>query len=264
MTLTSLNESRAQRRFITSALLAVCIVVVGAGCGTNSVTRVGAVTGPRLGLSGTLIGELPTAVWTAADVVGPNVALFDSSGVAMPGPNGEPLVLTNPTSEDVPLAFRVLNRQGQWLRVQIPERPNGATAWVQSAAVAVRPVQYRIQVDLSAHQVELFRGTDKIAVFDAAIGTSDAPTPVGNFYVDARVILADVTGPYGSGQIRFSGFSTVYQTFDGGRGQAAIHGTNQPSLIGTPVSHGCVRVANTNLSMLVNTVPTGTPVDVVP
>ena len=252
------------RRYVVSALLAVCFVVVSTGCGTDSVIQVASMTGPRLGLAGSLIGELPAAVWTAADVVGPTVALFDSPGVAMPGPNGGPLVLTNPTNEGVPLAFRVLRRQGKWLQVQIPERPNGATSWVQSAAVQVRPVQYRIQVNLSAHQVELFRGTDKIAVFDAAIGTPDAPTPVGNFYVDARVILADVTGPYGSGQVRFSGFSTVYQTFEGGRGQAAIHGTNQPNLIGSPVSHGCVRVANANLSMLVNTIPTGTPVDIVP
>ena len=252
------------RRFLEGALLAVCIVAAGTGCGSKSAVRVASVTGPRLGLAGTLIGELPAAVWTAADVVGPTVALFDSPGVAMPGPNGGPLVLTNPTNEGVPLAFRVLSRQGSWLHVQIPERPNGATAWVQTAAVQVRPVRYRIQVDLSAHQVLLFHGTDKIAVFDAAIGTPDAPTPVGNFYVDARVILADATGPYGSGQVRFTGFSTVYQTFDGGRGQAAIHGTNQPSLIGSPASHGCVRVANANLSMLVNTVPTGTPVDVLP
>ena len=48
-------------------------------------------------------------------------------------------------------------------------------------------------------------------------------------------------GPYALG---LSAHSPVYTSFAGGDGQVGLHGTNQPSVLGTDVSHGCIRVAN--------------------
>lgn len=42
-----------------------------------------------------------------------------------------------------------------------------------------------------------------------------------------------------------------------------VHGTNQPGRIGTPASHGCVRLANADMIRLFDTVPVGTPVEIV-
>jgi L,D-transpeptidase YbiS len=39
-----------------------------------------------------------------------------------------------------------------------------------------------------------------------------------------------------------------------------IHGTNQEDLIGTPASHGCVRMRNSDVAELFHRVPEGTPV----
>jgi lipoprotein-anchoring transpeptidase ErfK/SrfK len=39
-----------------------------------------------------------------------------------------------------------------------------------------------------------------------------------------------------------------------------IHGTNQEHLIGTPASHGCVRLRNPDVAELFELVPPGTPV----
>lgn len=39
-----------------------------------------------------------------------------------------------------------------------------------------------------------------------------------------------------------------------------FHGTNQESLIGTPASHGCIRLKNKDISALFTQVPVGTPV----
>ena len=39
-----------------------------------------------------------------------------------------------------------------------------------------------------------------------------------------------------------------------------FHGTNQEALIGTPASHGCVRLRNTDIAELFELVPTGTRV----
>jgi lipoprotein-anchoring transpeptidase ErfK/SrfK len=48
-------------------------------------------------------------------------------------------------------------------------------------------------------------------------------------------------------------------TLSGG-GQYAIHGTNQPNLIGGFVSHGCIRMYNADITDLFGRVSVGTPV----
>lgn len=48
-------------------------------------------------------------------------------------------------------------------------------------------------------------------------------------------------------------------TLSGG-GQYAIHGTNQPNLIGSFVSHGCIRMYNADITDLFGRVSVGTPV----
>jgi lipoprotein-anchoring transpeptidase ErfK/SrfK len=48
-------------------------------------------------------------------------------------------------------------------------------------------------------------------------------------------------------------------TLSGG-GQYAIHGTNQPNLIGGFVSHGCIRMYNSDITDLYGRVGVGTPV----
>ncbi|GAT33531.1 L,D-transpeptidase catalytic domain cotaining protein [Terrimicrobium sacchariphilum] len=42
-----------------------------------------------------------------------------------------------------------------------------------------------------------------------------------------------------------------------------IHGTNQEQLIGTPASHGCVRMKNADIQELYDLIPEGTPVEIV-
>ncbi len=42
-----------------------------------------------------------------------------------------------------------------------------------------------------------------------------------------------------------------------------IHGTNQEHLIGTPASHGCVRMKNADICELYDLIPEGTPVEIV-
>ena len=51
----------------------------------------------------------------------------------------------------------------------------------------------------------------------------------------------------------------MLQTFAGGDGQIAVHGTDDTGTIGQSVSHGCVRVAN-DVILKLSTLPLGTPV----
>jgi hypothetical protein len=43
-----------------------------------------------------------------------------------------------------------------------------------------------------------------------------------------------------------------------------IHGTNQEQLIGTPASHGCIRLRNADMITLHDMIPAGTPVEILP
>ena len=42
-----------------------------------------------------------------------------------------------------------------------------------------------------------------------------------------------------------------------------IHGTNQEALLGTPASHGCVRMSNTDVAECFDEIPEGTLVEIV-
>lgn len=42
----------------------------------------------------------------------------------------------------------------------------------------------------------------------------------------------------------------------------AFHGTNQPELIGSKASNGCVRMPNDVVSWLALVLPPGTPIDI--
>jgi lipoprotein-anchoring transpeptidase ErfK/SrfK len=54
----------------------------------------------------------------------------------------------------------------------------------------------------------------------------------------------------------------MLKRFAGGDGRVGIHGTNQPWLIGSDVSHGCIRVKNGPIRRLAKILPLGTPVHI--
>ncbi len=88
-----------------------------------------------------------------------------------------------------------------------------------------------------------------------AVGTGSTPTPTGNYFVDGTVQVPDPSGPYGAYQMSVAAFSDVHYSFGGGIGQIAIHGTNDPALLGTPASNGCVRMTNDDITLLANAAP---------
>jgi lipoprotein-anchoring transpeptidase ErfK/SrfK len=197
----------------------------------------------------------------AADPVGDHVDLYAAPGDAQPNDT-----LTNPTIEDVPLAMLVkeVGPTG-WLRVQYPKRPNEATAWVRAEQVTTRPVENRLIVSVTAHTLTVYRGQTDQVLFQApvATGKDSSPTPLGSFYIDIVVDLLVKTGVYGPYQLSVAAFSDVFHSFGGGVGQIAIHGTNQPNLIGNDVSNGCIRMNNEDITTLVGFVRTGSPVQIV-
>ena len=143
--------------------------------------------------------------------------------------------------------------------VQIPRRPNGVTGWVPARQVYLEPVRTRIVVDLSEKRVTLYHAGKRVLSATAAIGSTATPTPTGSFYVNQRLIPTDPTGPYGPGAVGISAFSNVLTGWTQG-GPIAIHGTNEPWLIGKAVSNGCIRLPNPILRKVFRLALNGTPV----
>jgi lipoprotein-anchoring transpeptidase ErfK/SrfK len=92
-------------------------------------------------------------------------------------------------------------------------------------------------------------------------GAPNTPTPVGTYYITDPVDLRSRPGgAYGAFALGLSAYSEVLHEFNGGPGQVAIHGTNNPELIGQDVSNGCIRISNDDAVAIATQAPLGTPV----
>jgi L,D-transpeptidase catalytic domain len=178
-------------------------------------------------------------------------------------PSGTPdQDLSNPNTLGAPLVMLVHSSRPGWVEVYLPERPNESLGWVPSSDVTLVSDDEHIVVSLSRRRVELFRGQKLVFESTAAVGGPSSPTPTGYFYVTEVLRLSEPGSAYGPFALGLSGFSGTYQTFEGGPGQIAIHGTDQPESIGEYASHGCVRLSNPEITALAAEVQAGTPVSV--
>ena len=165
----------------------------------------------------------------------------------------------------VPTVFSALDAvlgprcRAAWYRILVPMKPNGRTGFVRARAVNLRLVRSRIVIDLSARRLTVYDKDRDVFRTRTAIGARATPTPLGRFYVNQRFREPDPNGPYGWAAIGISAFSEVLTGWPQG-GPVAIHGTNRPSLLGLPVSNGCIRVSNTAIQRIWRLAPTGTPV----
>jgi hypothetical protein len=165
-------------------------------------------------------------------------------------------------SRRLPLVFLVKRRKPGWLDVYLPARPNLSSGWIRTSDVKLAADRYRLEVQLRRHRLIAWRGAKRIAQQPIAVGKSLSPTPTGRYYVTDLLRPPDPNGFYGPYAFGLSAHSTVFTSFEGGDGQVGIHGTNDPSVIGTDVSHGCIRVTNATITRLAKLLPLGTPVTI--
>jgi len=103
-----------------------------------------------------------------------------------------------------------------------------------------------ILVTESSRQLTLFNGNQPLRQYPVGIGKSATPTPLGDYAIALKFM-----NPGGMLGTRWLGLNY---------GDYGIHGTNQPWLIGSMVSHGCIRMHNSNVEELFTMVKVGTPV----
>ncbi len=181
---------------------------------------------------------------------------------AVPGAAAPSSTMANPNNLGATVVLLVTAQQPNWVEAYVPVRPNETMAWVPAADVALTTVDEHIVVHLGDRQLILYRNNQPVYTAPVAPGAPDAPTPTGSFFVAYKVRVTDPSGPYGPDAFGTSDFSGTYYSFDGGPGQIGIHGTDQPSVIGTYASHGCIRLYNNDIATLAQQVVPGTPVEV--
>ena len=148
-----------------------------------------------------------------------------------------------------------------WHRVLMPIQPNLSTGWIREADVTISSTDVAIYIYLEEHELDVVQDGEVVLTASVAIGTAETPTPLGIYSItDPLDFTPNPTGVYGAYALGLSGFSEVLEDFNGGPPQLAIHGTNQPELIGQSVSNGCIRMNNEDVLFVADVAGLGTPV----
>lgn len=106
---------------------------------------------------------------------------------------------------------------------------------------------YSILIDTEEKRLYLLCNGKLLKKYVCAVGKSTTPSPLGSY----KVIQKSHWG---------EGFGGYWLGIDCPWGNYGIHGTTRPDTVGSPASHGCIRMYNSDVEELYKTVPYGTPV----
>lgn len=160
-----------------------------------------------------------------------------------------------------PTVLSVQEQRGGWVGAPTPLLKNGHLGWVKldTDRLQVASVDYEIRVDLSERSAKLLRGERVERSWEVSIGLPETATPTGRFSV-TDTFRDDLSPVYGCCAVAITARQpSLPPTWPGGD-RIAIHGTDGP--LGVPISNGCIRSTNRDVSALVKTVPLGTPVTI--
>jgi len=135
-----------------------------------------------------------------------------------------------------------------------------AEARAQQTSVDNAP-QRRMVVSIPDHKLALVENGAIVKVYPVAVGAKAAPSPTGTFKVVSRISAPTYYHP---GTVIPPGADNPLGTRWIGldRKGYGIHGTNQPRSIGHAASHGCIRMARTDLEELFKLVRVGDVVEI--
>jgi lipoprotein-anchoring transpeptidase ErfK/SrfK len=200
----------------------------------------------------------PPPVPVSTDLASPNgeIAAYDAPGGAK--------VDTVGVWYGYPMTMPILEEQEGRLRIMMPERPNGLTAWVQANQVTRSTSAYRMVLKLSETRVYVYKDGYELWSAPVGIGKDQTRTPVGSFFV--AVVERDVPGGYGPIVVDTNAHSEDIQSWQGsGDAITAFHGPFGSEEIlragGGKVSNGCLRMLPED-QIKMDGIPLGTPVDI--
>jgi hypothetical protein len=154
-------------------------------------------------------------------------------------------------------------RGHEWVRVQLPVRPNQSSGWVRADRLRLSRTAIRFEVHLGSRRLEIWRGPRLLHRYAAGVGRPGTPTPVGRFAIQDPVpTVPSWRSVYGSWTLTLTAHSAALRTFMGGDALVAIHGPGRGRSwkVGTRSSHGCVILAEPALRVAARFARAGTPV----
>lgn len=149
---------------------------------------------------------------------------------------------------------------GVWVQARLPVLPNGTTGWVpRSALGGYRFVHTHLVVDRERMSAVLYRQGRPVFHADVGVGKAAWPTPRGQFYIRNKLVSywSPAYGPFAFG----TSARSVLTDWPAG-GFIGIHGTDRPDLVPGRVSHGCIRLRNSDIVRLAHLMPIGTPLTI--
>jgi lipoprotein-anchoring transpeptidase ErfK/SrfK len=194
---------------------------------------------------------------SVAAVVRPSTSdIFDQ-------PAGWTLLASLPSSytyEGASITAPVIGHSGTQVEVDLPQRGN-PPLWIDTSTVQLSTDPYSVLVSLAAHTLTVLKAGGPTQVFPVATGTAVDPTPTGSYYIAFYAPAPDPS--YGPFVLVTSAHSQAISDWEeSGDAMIAIHGPlGEDALIGQSISHGCIRMLDSDLTQL-RDVPVGTPINI--
>ena len=202
------------------------------------------------------------------------VALLDTHSVRdKPNVHGKQVALVNATRPITGertvlpvLAHTTDNRRRAWLQVRLPGRTLDShpppAGWISASNTQISTTPWHIVVDLIARRADVYLNGRRLRSYPAIVGKPSTPTPTGEYFVEENVRLP-ANQPGAPFALATSDRSNVLQQFDGGPGQIALHGLeNLGGQLGTAISHGCIRLADSAITWLAARIDPGVPLTI--
>ncbi len=119
-----------------------------------------------------------------------------------------------------------------------------------------------IKINLDKSTLFVTEGNDILKSWPISVGSNSTPTPVGNFrIIEKHILKNEDTNFYGS---RWMQLGEFYPYSDKGHNTdiiasrgIGIHGTNDPTTVGKPITLGCIRMCNDDIEELYQMIPNG-------
>ncbi len=168
------------------------------------------------------------------------------------------------TAQRLMVTGRHTDRHGRdWVRVQLPVRPNQSNGWVRADHLRLSTTRVRFEVHLGSRRLEIWDGARRVGAWRAGIGRAGTPTPVGRFAIqDPLLTLPEWRSVYGRFTLTLTAHSPTLRRFMGGDALVAIHGAGRGRSwrVGTASSFGCVILDERALAIAARYARAGTPV----
>ena len=268
--MTEAQHQRRPRRRTIVALLVACAAVIATAVGVV-LTRDDAqpvVAATTTTTSTTSTTEPPTTTTRPTEV---------PASTELASPKGEVPTYDKPNGSPVgkvgfwygyPMTMPIVEEawDGKWLRIMMPERPNGLTAWVKASDVKRSTSPWRMVLKLSETRVRVYKDGFEVWSAPVGIGKDSTRTPTGKYFV----AVVEKPGPpgYGSVVVNTNAHSEDILSWQGmGDAITAFHGPfGSEELIragGGKVSNGCLRMLPED-QIKMDGIALGSPVDIIP